>query len=375
LRHPIQHLVGANFEAILTPSSREKLRQLVGELLAADQTAPLGRDAEGVTSIGGPAAVVKTSDGENGRCNHSSSSAREASSGGEAVPVSEQFFPLKVVTVESQSTPPEDNSDISASNGGVSASNGGGKPATAASSFGHCGDDEGTAQPADRSGGTVDASDVAQVKSDVSSRSSNQRAQAQTSSDDSSSSSNDAKNLRKANEALGRNVRWHNEHLARQAKDQKKKAAHKDDVTGASVIANNAGARLSSLMHRAESPIDDKESTKKRKAAGRYGSLEDQYGNENASDDSGYRESNDSLRDDTVSTSDDSSSLRTGKCSLRPSIEWLSSFASYPATLSYSSRTETQAACAGLQHLPHSRRLDDHLVRSDFDYPNQIAER
>jgi hypothetical protein len=242
---------------------------------------------------------------------------------------------LKVVKVEIHSASPEDNSDISASNGVgvVSASIGGGKPATAArlsshsaSSFGHCGDDEGAAQPADRSGVTVAASDAAQVKSDVSSGSFNQRAQAQTSSDDSSSSSNDAKNLRKANEALGRNVRWHNENIARKAKDQTKKTAHKDDVTGASVIANNAGARLSSLLHRAESPTNDKESTRKRRAAGRYDSLDYQYGNENASEDSGYRESNESLREDTLSTSDDSSSLRNGTCSVRPSIEWLPHF-------------------------------------------------
>jgi PAS domain-containing protein len=117
LRHQIQHLVGANLEAILTPSSREKLRQLVWELLAADQTATFGPDVEGVTSSGNHAAVVKSSDGENGSGNQSSSSAREVSSGGEAVPVSEQSFPLKVVKVESQSASPEDNSDISASNG------------------------------------------------------------------------------------------------------------------------------------------------------------------------------------------------------------------------------------------------------------------
>lgn len=316
LRHQIQHLIGASFEAILTPSSRGKLRQLVGELVAADQAATINPDVEGAISNGGTTAVIpniKSCNGENGSGNESSGCAREISSGSEVVPVSEQSFPLKVVKVESPSTSAEDNSSLSASNEED-------KPATRAqlsshsfSSFGHCGDDEAAAQRVERSEGTVDASDVTQVKSDVSSGSSNPRAQAQMSSDDSICSSNDAKNLRKANEALGQNVRWHNENLARKSKDQKKKASHQDDVTGASVIANNAGARLSSLLHRTESPTDDKD-------ARTYDGLEDQYGDGNASDDSGYRESNESLREDAFSTSDDSSSLLNGKRSVRPKM-------------------------------------------------------
>ena len=280
LRHQIQHLIGADFEAILTPSSRGKLRQLIGKLVAADQAANINPEAECDMGNGGSTAVIpsaKSCNGENGSGDDLSGCAREISSGGEVVPMSEQSFPLKMVKVESPSSSAEDNSSL-----------------------------------------TVEASVAAQVKSDTSSRSSNPRAQAQAqmSSDDSFCSWNDAKNLLKANEALGRNVRWHIENLARKAKDQKKKASHQDDVTGASVIANNAGARLSSLLHRTESPTDDKEPTRKRKAARMYDGQEDQCGDENASDDSGYRESSESLREDTFSTSDDSSSLRNGKYSV-----------------------------------------------------------
>lgn len=65
-----------------------------------------------------------------------------------------------------------------------------------------------------------------------------------SSGDDSSSSSN----LRKASEALNRNVRWHNEKMLGKIKGQGC-PVHTDDVTGASVTANNAEAKLSSLQH------------------------------------------------------------------------------------------------------------------------------
>ena len=336
LRHRIQHLIGANFEAILTPSSRGKVRQLIGELVAADQAATINPDAEGAISNGGSTAVipnVKPCSGENGSGNESLGCAREILSDNEVVPMSEQSFPLEVVKVESPSTSAEDNSSL-----------------------------------------TVEASDAAQVKSDVSSRSSNPRAQAQISSDDSFCSSNDAKNLLKANEALGRNVRWHNENLARQAKDQKKRTSHQDDVTGASVISNNAGARLSSLLHRTESPTDDKEPTRKRKVARMYDGLDDQCCDENASDDSGYRQSSESLREDTFSTSDDSSSLRNGECSVYPKS---SGFPRLNLTLrsSRACRTEIKTPCTGVQYLPYQKRPDHHLVRSNVLYPNQLVER
>jgi len=302
LRHKVSHLVGAKFEDILTPSSRDKLRMLVEELLAAEQAATLGAE------IAVPAAAAgnpKPADAEVGQ-----SSGQEVSSG-EINPVSDGFFPLTVVNFANEPNSAEDNSDLSASNGG-------GKT------------DDVTAQrgASPKEGGTVEASDAAQIKSDVSagSGSANQRAQAQGSSDDSLSSSNDAKNLLKANEALGRNVRWHNEKLANEGKVPTKKSSHKDDVTGAYVTANNASARLSSLQVRADLSAVE-EATRKRKAS-RYDSLEEQSsssssdlmldaidkkkarksGIENASEDSGYRESNQSEED----TLDDSSSARNG---------------------------------------------------------------
>ena len=320
LRHQIDHLVGANISDILTPSSRDKLRQLVKELLAAEQAATLGAGAAGVLPPTKSSAAAK----------EGQSSGREISSGAEAIPVSDGFFPLDVVDVANGPNSAEDNSDLSASNGG-------GKPVhpgtpahlSSTSTFGNCRDDDVTAPRVNSpKGATVEATDSAQVKSDVSTGcGSNQRAQAQPSSDDSFATSNDAKNLRKANEALSRNVRWHNEKLEKEGKVGKKKLSHKDDVTGASVTANNASARLSSLQVRAE-PSTEKEATRKRKPS-RYDSLEEQFSSssselmldtiekksrkntsENSSEDSGYRESNQSEED--FSADDDSSSLRNG---------------------------------------------------------------
>lgn len=76
-------------------------------------------------------------------------------------------------------------------------------------------------------------------------------------SDDSSSLSSDVKNLR-ANDNLDRNVRWHNQRMLHS--NTKELPGPKDDVTGASVTANNAGARLSSLKHVPEQKKDEKDS-------------------------------------------------------------------------------------------------------------------
>ena len=86
--------------------------------------------------------------------------------------------------------------------------------------------------------------------------------QHQTSSgDDSSSSSN---RLAKASEALNRNVRWHNENMITSGKvGETQGVGLTDDVTGASVTANNAGARLSSLQHLPSMIADTSNNTKK----------------------------------------------------------------------------------------------------------------
>jgi PAS domain-containing protein len=290
LRHKISHLIGANFEDIIMPSSREKLGRLVQELVAAEHAATIDAAV---------AAPDNSSSAKPARAIRVASSDPENSSGNDANRVTDCSFPLAVVNCANEPNSAEDNSDLSASNGG------GGKA-----------EETTTAQR----GGSPKS--YSQVKSDASCGSMpNQRAQAQSSSDDSFASSN----LLKANEALDRNVRFHNEKLASEGKAGKIKPAHKDDVTGAAVTANNASARLSSLQ--VKLVPQEEEKTIKRKTS-RYDSMEEQYssssselmldgpekkrsrrnGLQNASDDSGYRESDQSVED----TSDDSSEIRNG---------------------------------------------------------------
>ena len=135
--------------------------------------------------------------------------------------------------------------------------------------------------------------------------------------DDYSSLSSETKNLR-ANNNLDRNVRWHNQRMMLEG-NKKSEADNgpKDDVTGASVTANNATARLSSLEHcpkisrgseleeptMYESPGDQSSSDDSLLAG-----VEEKKKSEDASDDSGYRESNDSREESSSSWSDTSRS-------------------------------------------------------------------
>jgi hypothetical protein len=128
--------------------------------------------------------------------------------------------------------------------------------------------------------------------------------------------SSETKNLR-ANNNLDRNVRWHNQRMLEGNKKNEADNGPKDDVTGASVTANNASARLSSLEHCPNASF-----TKKNDESTPYVSTGDQSSlddslltgveekkkNEDASDDSGYRESNDSREESSSSWSDTSRS-------------------------------------------------------------------
>merc|ERR1719162_2249357 len=143
---------------------------------------------------------------------------------------------------------------------------------------------------------------------------------------DESSTSTVAKQLNQANEALDSNVRRHNAMLSTKENSRVNKLAHKDDVTGAFVTANNAGARLSSLqvntaldLHNDTSSstssdsllagVEDKriKARADRRTPGAGG---------DTSDDSGYRESGESdpLREDSeTSTSETSNAGSTAR--------------------------------------------------------------
>lgn len=313
LQHKADDLVGAQLSNLLLPASREALGTLVNGLVIAEKSkaAANGQPAEAghgtkqkMQSNAGIAEKKAANLNRNGNSNGSRSSRSRADTSGAAI-VSEQSFPLSVVEVDSkQSARPSgeinaeqnDNSDTSMSNIN-------GKPQLSSLT-------NSTRSPAISSG---DEKAAGQEGSTNRKR--------PHSSDDSSSLSSDAKNMSKANENLDRNVRWHNQRMM----EGSQKSDHdgpKDDVTGASVTANNATARLSSLKH-----VPDYSKRKEEKTA-RYESNGDQSSSddsllagveekkkegENASDDSGYRESNDS-REETSSSGSDTSNSNGGEC-------------------------------------------------------------
>ena len=276
LQYKADELVGARLYNLVVPSSRDALKSLIDELIQPEK--PKAAAAQARRSTKRRIDDQRTSSDETGTSKNTAEnvngngdgSARDssrtggggASSGGTsgAAVVSEQSFPLSVVEVESKQQerkPKATATDTSASNTGAS----------------------GDAKKRPRS-------------------------------DDSSSLSSDAKNLR-ANDNLDRNVRWHNQRKKKLLDD-----GPKDDVTGASVTANNASARLSSLKHVPDPSLERKKDDKN----SRYESTGDQSSSddsllagveekkkgENASDDSGYRESNDS-REETSSDGSDTS--------------------------------------------------------------------
>lgn len=114
----------------------------------------------------------------------------------------------------------------------------------------------------DKEGASTPPSAQAQPQQQQPQQAQQQPPQHQTSSgDDSSSSSN---RLAQASEALNRNVRWHNENMMTSGKvGETQGVGLTDDVTGASVTANNAGARLSSLQHLPSKIADISNNTKK----------------------------------------------------------------------------------------------------------------
>ena len=277
LKHSVEDLVGSNISQILIPSSRESLSLLIEKMVLAEQMAL--EDSK------------DTNDGSGGSSNSGNDS------GAAVVSLqSEQGFPMSVVKVRSH--PEVIASDSSGGENGAQKQSSSEAPKTALSSLGSGNSDGPSSKPSSNKG--------------------------QGSSGDESSSCSDAKNLQKASEALNRNVRWHNAQLmSKKVKATKSDLDHKDDVTGASVTANNADARLSSLQHnpKSQSKGSSTNATVKKSSSTTFEHIEDNSfssstdsllagveekrskttqgrssANENSSEDSGYRES----REDTA---------------------------------------------------------------------------
>ena len=322
LQYKIDDLIGAKLQDLLVPASKQALQLLIKELIGSGKSSSQGESQQEQQSSkrrrsgernSGDTAESKGTE-EDGNVNSKASGRGSSRSGNlsgssAAAVVSEQSFPLSVVEVESKRSAARENNSTS----DASSSNSAGKQQAVSSLTNST---NVSRSPTDSFSGEDDGAR----------RSSQDDHAAKTkrlpSSDDSSSLSSDAKNVRKANDNLERNVRWHNQRMKGDTSKTKTSYGPKDDVTGASVTKNNATARLSSLKHVPEQAKRKDEKTSRYESNGDQSSsddsllagVEEKKKGENNSDDSGYRESNDSREETSSSGSDTSNS--NGKVSV-----------------------------------------------------------
>eukprot|EP00538_Stauroneis_constricta_P000407 CAMPEP_0119549162 /NCGR_PEP_ID=MMETSP1352-20130426/2929_1 /TAXON_ID=265584 /ORGANISM="Stauroneis constricta, Strain CCMP1120" /LENGTH=943 /DNA_ID=CAMNT_0007594651 /DNA_START=546 /DNA_END=3377 /DNA_ORIENTATION=+ len=346
LRHDAKDLIGAHLERLVVPSSRETLATLVKDLVDSQPPSSISGDINAASKQQAPVeqrnngsdATGSKNPSVHGNGNENSNASGQTSSGGrgsDAAVVSEQSFPLSVVEVDSkQAKRATVKAEVDASDN--STGNGSGKQQTVSSltnsasltrspmAGSSSGDDDAAAAAADNARASEEGKEKrAKAKGEVSSKSSKKGGSKNGkngSSDDASSLSSDANNMQRANKNLSRNVRLHNKHLSHTKKLKGK--GPKDDVTGASVTENNASARLSSLQHLPDVKIQAlaKESAQYESNGDQSSSddsllagVEEKKKGENASDDSGYRESNDSREETSSSESDTSTSKGRAK--------------------------------------------------------------
>lgn len=278
LQFSIDDLIGAKLSDIIVPGSRDKLQNLIQELLSPSSTTqqdetdaavhltvdqdmaqqqPDDLKLEKKTKV----CQVKKGDGKDTLA-ELSGDARVV----DADAVKNLSFPLSVVQVDPAaaalaSSDENDNSD---------GSNNSKQPSSLTNSLLGISELDGKSPKKDDHGSAKSKSVPNKAKRD---------SQSSKSCHTSSTESNDAKNLICANANLERNVRWHNKKIMKD-----KRVGYKDDVLGAAVTANNASARLSSLQHRSS---------------------------DSSEEDSGYRESNDS-REETSSSEGETLSSSNG---------------------------------------------------------------
>lgn len=299
LRYKTDDLVGAKLYNLLVPSSRHALKSHFDELVHPGKAKAVRTSVAAQARRGGSRKIANQNDtgGENAASKNteetangnSNGSARDSSrTGGNSTDdtsgvaiVSEQSFPLSVVEVESKQHSQQQSQ-------GAGAGSNLNLDSSTSNSAGSGEDDE---------------------------RQQKKSSKTRAGGDDYSALSSETKNLR-ANNNLDRNVRWHNQQMMLEGnKKSETDNGPKDDVTGASVTANNATARLSSLEHcpkvsrgnNLKDPAAYESPGESSSDDSLLAGVEERKKNEDASDDSGYyRESNDSREESSSSWSDTS---------------------------------------------------------------------
>jgi hypothetical protein len=285
LRHESNVMVGSALKDLLVPSSREKMSKLIKDLTHTD--------AEGNVLVVGVDVAVDNDDDNGGEGKHPKKEKRQQVS---VETCTEETIarkkskpsgvPLSVVNVDAGclvakgTTPPDetDNSDASRDSNKQASSS-----LTGSTRSPHpCDSDDNKKSKEESKTEAAKSSDKESAGSDDNSNA--------------SSLSNDgdaARKLQTANANLERNVRWHNKNMKGGGGSD---AGFKDDVIGATVTANNASARLSSLR------VQESED---------HG-LNKEDKNPLSEEDSGYRESNDSREESSSSNFSDSSEVKGG---------------------------------------------------------------
>ena len=288
-KHKVCDLVGANIEELMIPKSRGVVKKLIRYLLAAEQ------------ELSDPS--------ENGEEDGKKRAGRSGGSGGGHMSgnseQSESAFPLLEVKVNS--TQVDAGEDVSDSDENRRHSPNGKKSsqvvaaATEMSSLTHK-DSSFNSNEGDDSTPTLKKD-----KMDTSGKKAN------------SSESDESSDQRNANANLSKNVEACK---LNKEKNVEVRSSHKDDVTGAYVTANNADAKLSSLIHKPS--LKSKHATGSQLSAGKQeeqcsstldsslsktSSEKVQVKKGSSSEDSGYREGGESPEDSNSSSSSASLAL------------------------------------------------------------------
>ena len=305
LKHEVSGLIGANIEDIIVPSSRESIRRLIRDLIIAEQRVLSSSVEEEENGEGGSGA----------RDSISAAAMLHEISGNSS---EQNCPPLLEVKVKEGPADVAAGEDVSDSSGDPPSKNG--AKSSEMSSLTHKNSSLGPESGEDQQQPTakkVKTCNDAAITDET---------KPSTESDDSTSSA------KKASANLSKNVEMCKLNKEKEG-DEQVRFGHKDDVMGASVTANNAGAKLSSLMHHPKEKGDQasteknlKEEKLRKLILGKQDSSsadssslsKTKKRSGNSSEDSGYRESNESP-EESNEYPEDSSSSSSGASSGRPS--------------------------------------------------------
>ena len=255
LRHDASELLGANIEDIIVPNSRESIRRLIRDLVLAEQRALLSTSSMEDEEESGENRSEEEEDVEYDGANENISASTTAAMPQEVSEHSSDkssLPPLLEVKVKSDSTEVAVGEDVSDSSGddkdkkvGNQQQQRANNKSSVTSSLTHknssLSDDAGLGNCKDQ---TKKVTNTASSSSEGSSPSDKMmmKEEKPSTEDESTSSEN------KANANLTKNVEMCKLNKDKED-DEQVRFSHKDDVMGASVTANNADAKLSSLMH------------------------------------------------------------------------------------------------------------------------------